>query len=83
MIIENVIGEIKIEKIGIDIAKRSLGSADLVFAVFDGGRALSSDDMKIVDMCRGKNAVAVINKADMEIVCDADFIKNNLKTLQQ
>ena len=69
----------EIEKIGIDIAKRSLGSADLVFAVFDGGRALSSDDMEIVDMCRGKNAVAVINKADMEIVCDADFIKNNFK----
>jgi len=63
-----------IEKIGIDIAKRELQSAELVFAVFDGARALSQDDMDIIDLCRGKNAIAVINKSDLEIRLDKALV---------
>jgi len=69
----------EIEKIGIDIARRSLENADLVFAVFDGSRTLSDDDLGIIDACEGKNAVAVINKADKELVCDMETVRAQFK----
>ena len=69
----------EIEKIGIDIARRSLENADLVFAVFDGSRTLSDDDLGIIEACEGKNAVAVINKADKELVCDMETVRARFK----
>ena len=71
--IRNTDGEI--EKIGIGIAKRQLENADLVFAVFDGARALCQEDVDIIDLCRDKTAVAVINKSDIEMRIDDSPIK--------
>lgn len=66
-----------IEKIGIDIAKRELGTAELVFAVFDGARALMHDDLEILKLCRDKNAIAVINKSDLETKLDEQLLKDS------
>ena len=69
----------EIEKMGIEISKRQLENADLVFALFDGSRALESDDIDIIELCKNKTAVAVINKTDLELVADAQLIKNSFK----
>ena len=65
----------EIEKIGINIARESLERADLVFAVFDSSRALSPDDIEIIELCRKKTAVAVINKSDKARLIDDGVIK--------
>ena len=67
----------EIEKMGIDIATRSLDTADLVFAVFDGSRALSDDDKKIIDLTKGKTVIAVINKSDMPKIIDEQYISSH------
>ncbi len=68
-----------IEKIGIDIAKRELLTAELVFAVFDGARELSPDDLDIIELCREKNAIAVINKSDLESKIDSALLNQSFE----
>ncbi len=70
-----------IEKIGIDIAKRELTSAQLVFAVFDGARELCPDDLEIINLCRDKNAIAVINKSDLETKIDSKILKDSFENI--
>ena len=48
--------------------------ASLVVAVFDGSRPLDGEDREILALCKGKNAVAVINKTDLE-GCDLSEVR--------
>ena len=54
-----------VESIGVERMLKKIDSASLVFAVFDGARALCQGDIDIIDLCRGKTAVAVINSAGL------------------
>ena len=65
----------EIEKMGSDIATRSLETADIVFCVFDGGRELSEDDKRIIELAKGKNVIAVINKSDLAQKLDKEYIE--------
>ena len=65
-----------IEKMGIDIATRSLQNADLVFAVFDGSRELCEDDKNIIELVGDKKVIAVINKNDTQSFIDEKYIKD-------
>ena len=67
----------EIEKRGIEITCRTLKNADLVFAVFDASRSLSDDDKKIIQLCKGKTAVAVLNKCDLTQTIDKKYICDN------
>ena len=67
----------EIEKRGIEITCRTLKNADLVFAVFDASRSLSDDDKKIIQLCKGKTAVAVLNKCDLTQTIDKKYIRDN------
>lgn len=66
-----------VESIGIQRAVEKMNSASLIIAVFDSSEELNSDDMMLLDKCRGKNAVAVINKTDLEEIADTELIKDS------
>ena len=55
-----------VEKIGIERTFGKIDSAQLIIAVFDVSRPLDENDMRLIEKCRGKKAVAVINKIDLE-----------------
>ncbi len=59
-----------VESIGVDRAVKRLESAELVLAVFDASRDLTDADKKLIDLCKGKKAIGIINKIDLD--------KNNL-----
>ena len=59
-----------VESIGVDRAVKRLQNAELVLAVFDGSRKLTEADKRLIDLCKGKKAVGIINKIDLD--------KNNL-----
>ncbi len=64
----------EIETYGIERARRAAADADLVLAVFDGSRNLDSDDAKVVDICRNRHAVAVLNKCDLpQVLAPSDL----------
>lgn len=54
-----------VEAIGIRRALDKIESAELVIAVFDNSRPLDENDLKLIEKCRGKKAVAAVNKIDL------------------
>ena len=55
----------KAEKIGIDLAKQRLSSADLVLAVFDRGDDISEEDKVILELIREQPHLLILNKSDL------------------
>ena len=64
-----------VEAIGIDRTMKKLDVAQLVIAVFDYSQELSDDDIKLLEKCKGRRAVAVVNKTDLEIKINTEKIK--------
>ena len=55
-----------VESIGVERAVKRLESAGLVLAVFDSSRPLNDEDRRLIGLCHGKKAIAVINKTDLD-----------------
>ena len=54
-----------VEQIGVERAQARLQQARLVLAVFDGSTPLTPADEELITLCKGKTAVAVVNKNDL------------------
>lgn len=68
-----------VEGVGVTKAKSKLDSAELILAVFDNSDELSTEDIELVELCKGKNAVAIINKTDKEQKLDRTLIDSNFQ----
>lgn len=64
-----------VESIGVERAVKRLENAELVLAVFDGSRPLNGDDRRLIDLCKGKKAVGIINKTDL----DKNYLNNEVE----
>ena len=71
-----------VEAIGIKKALERIDTASLVLAVFDSSRELDDDDKMLIDSCKGKKAVAVINKTDLSPKINTDKIKDNFESIR-
>lgn len=69
-----------VETIGIQRAYKALNDAQLVLAVFDSSQSLTDRDIDLINRCQGKNAIAVINKIDLDSIVDTKKIENGFKT---
>lgn len=54
-----------VERVGVERAEDALRKAQLILAVFDGSMGLDENDRRVIDRCRGGDAVALINKNDL------------------
>ena len=64
----------EVEKIGVDFAVGRVERASLVLAVFDLSREFDDEDKAVIELCKDKCAVAIINKDDL----DPKFDKSKL-----
>lgn len=64
----------EVEKIGVDFAVGRVERASLVLAVFDSSRPFDDEDKAVIELCKDKCAVAIINKDDL----DPKFDKSKL-----
>ena len=55
-----------VESIGVDRAVKRLENAELVLAVFDASRPLTDADRKLFELCKGKKAIGIVNKTDLD-----------------
>lgn len=63
-----------VEAEGIRRSNQRFEDANLVLAVFDGSRPLSDEDKQLALRCKGRLALAIINKSDLSQVIDiADY----------
>lgn len=70
-----------VEKIGVDRTRQKLDRASLVLAVFDSSTEIDDEDMEIIKMCNGKNAVAIINKTDLNANFNAEKINKSFENV--
>jgi len=55
----------EVEKIGISLTTRKLKEADLVLIVIDQSRSITREDLHIIEMCKEKPSILVLNKIDL------------------
>lgn len=70
--------EDKVEKLGVERSRKRLERAALIFAVFDGSAPLSDEDRALIDMCRGKKTLPIVNKSDLKTEIDISIIETCL-----
>lgn len=63
-----------VESAGVSLSYKKINQADLVIAVFDNARELSTEDLNIVEKIKDKNAICVINKSDLPPLLDKKFL---------
>lgn len=66
-----------VESIGIKKAIDKINSASLILAVFDSSDTLNDDDQMLIEGCKGKPCVAVVNKTDLQRKIDLSHIKTH------
>lgn len=64
----------EVESIGIERAYQKMESAMLVLPVFDSSRPLNADDIDLINKCKNKRTVAIINKTDLPLAADISRI---------
>lgn len=65
----------KVEKIGIERAKKSMEQADLVLAVIDGSHPLEKEDKELLSSLKGRKSMVILNKYDLPQEVDEEKIK--------
>ena len=56
-----------VEKIGVDRAKEYADKADLILYVIDASRPLDENDAEILHLIKGKRAIILLNKSDLDM----------------
>ncbi len=56
----------EVEKIGISKSREIANEADLVIAIFDATKEFTKDDIEILNIIKGKEAIIVLNKIDLQ-----------------
>lgn len=64
-----------VEKIGVSRAMNAAEDADLIIYVVDGSRPLDENDYQIMEFIKGRKAVVLLNKSDLEPVISLDEIQ--------
>lgn len=67
-----------VEQIGVQLAKKRMERAGLVLAVFDSSEPLGEEDRELLENCKEKPCIAIVNKADLDTKLDIDEVKNSI-----
>ncbi|HAX83243.1 MAG TPA: tRNA uridine-5-carboxymethylaminomethyl(34) synthesis GTPase MnmE [Ruminococcaceae bacterium] len=67
-----------VEKLGVERSRKKLERAAIVFAVFDVSKPLSEEDIELIENCKNKNVIPILNKTDLDSCLDVDYIKKSL-----
>jgi tRNA modification GTPase len=60
-----------VEQEGVKRSLAVIGKADIVLIVLDGSQPLSGEDKRVIDEAKGKPAIVVMNKCDLERKAEA------------
>ncbi|MDO5047110.1 MAG: tRNA uridine-5-carboxymethylaminomethyl(34) synthesis GTPase MnmE [Anaerococcus sp.] len=71
-----------VEKIGVDKSISLIDQSDLIIGIFDQSRDFSDEDRKILDLIRGKNAIIILNKTDLDPKFDESFFDGNFPIIK-
>lgn len=61
-----------VEQIGVSKAKTIADEADLIIYVVDGSKPLDENDYDIMELIKGRKAIVILNKTDLDMVLTAE-----------
>jgi len=67
-----------VEQEGVARSRKALESADLILAVLDSSEPLQQNDRELLELVRGKNVIAVVNKTDLPARIDEDELRRDV-----
>ena len=67
-----------VEKIGVEKAKEKAEKADLMIYVVDSSTELDENDNEIIEMIKGKKAIVLLNKTDLNMVTKEEQLKGKV-----
>lgn len=67
-----------VESIGVEMAKERIEKAELILAVFDVSRGLDESDEEILELCKSRRVIGIINKTDLPRKADIEKIQKSL-----
>lgn len=70
--------EDKVEKIGVERAKKYARNADLILYVVDSSVSLDENDEEIIDLIRDKKVIVLLNKSDLEGIVTEELLEKRL-----
>ncbi|MDO5014529.1 MAG: tRNA uridine-5-carboxymethylaminomethyl(34) synthesis GTPase MnmE [Clostridia bacterium] len=65
-----------VESIGIQATVKKIESSELIISIFDGSDKLNEEDLKILELCKGKTVLTIINKTDLGMKIDIEKLKD-------
>lgn len=68
----------KVEKMGVELARKKIENAMLIMEVFDTSRNLDEEDYELLEYVKklGKKSVIILNKSDLESKTDVGIFNN-------
>ena len=70
----------EVESIGVEKAKSAVEHADLLICVLDSSEELTSEDRDILNMCKDKSSIVLLNKSDLGSVIDVESIRREISS---
>lgn len=67
-----------VERIGVTKARAYAKDADLIIYVADSSTSLDENDLEIMELLKGKRAVALLNKTDLKTVTSEEMLRRQL-----
>ncbi len=71
----------EVERIGVNKAKEIAKKSDIIIAIFDSNKRLTTEDREILDLLENRNAIILLNKIDLERKIDIKEIKKYNKPI--
>lgn len=68
----------KVEQIGVEKSVAYMQKADLILALFDTSRELSTEDEDIIKLLQGKSGLILLTKQDLSVKMDIEELKKHL-----
>lgn len=68
-----------VEKIGVEKARQNVDKADLIIYVVDSSTKLDENDEEIIEMLRGRKAIVLQNKTDLDVVTTEELLRERIK----
>ena len=65
----------RVESIGVELMLKRADESALIFAVFDSGRELGAEDMRLIDIIKDKNVICIANKNDLPEKADIALLE--------
>ena len=73
----------KVEQIGIEKAKDTLNTADIILYVVDGSMKMDEEDNILLKLIGKKKAVAIINKSDLKQNADVEILNKHFEKVMK